>query len=149
MVVSSSCQHHNQLQPEGQQVEARRGGVTIPANKEMPMAGLNLVPAPRSLTESPGEFALPEPVYNVLQPHPAARDLFAAERFEIEVEALTGIPFHLAVAAEMVHREREIRAVFDETIQHDQGYRLTITPDGVELRAKTAAGTFYAFQTLT
>ena len=38
---------------------------------------------------------------------------------------------------------------FDETLEHEQGYRLTITDEQVSIRAKDAAGAFYGVMTLT
>src|ERR1035437_2741159 len=118
-----------------------------PRRKCMP--DVTLVPTPKSLQQNPGSFALPSQMFILLDPHAATRDLFAAERFEIEAEALTGTQFRIAVAADAVHPEAEIRVRFDDSIPHEQGYRLTIPPPAIELAAKTPAGTFYAFQTLT
>lgn len=41
-----------------------------------------------------------------------------------------------------------IRALRDKSIASAEGYRLAVKPGGVELRASTAAGIYYAFQTL-
>lgn len=112
------------------------------------MPQLHLLPQPRSLTFEKGAFSLRREMFIVLHPSPATRDLFAAERFEIEAESLCDTRFRIAVAAASVEPRREIRVLPDEAIGHEQGYRLRISPEGITLQARTAAGTFYAFQTL-
>ncbi len=114
------------------------------------MARLQLLPAPRSVDMTGGTFRLPPDVYIVLDPHATTRDIFAAERFVIEAESLTATRFHITMGTASVHSEQEIRACVDDAAGngHEQGYRLSITREGIEIAAPTAVGTFYAFQTL-
>src|SRR5437870_11596280 len=114
------------------------------------MAPLHLIPWPQSVSEAPGSLVLPDEMYILLSPHEAARDLFAAERFEIEAESLTHTQFHIAVGAVSVAPEREIRVTFDGAVAdgHQQGYALDIRGSGIEIRAASAAGTLSAFQPL-
>jgi hexosaminidase len=43
---------------------------------------------------------------------------------------------------------KEFRITFDPSITHDEGYQLNIEKDSLVIRAKTAQGAFYAFQSL-
>lgn len=45
-------------------------------------------------------------------------------------------------------QNNKIRFITDETIANDEGYQLTITPEHIEIRAKTDHGAFYAVQSL-
>ena len=109
------------------------------------MGAMHLIPTPRSVSEMSGAFILPERMHIVIQPNPngaRSRDLFGAERFEIEAETLTDTAIHIAMSATGVYPESEIRVVFSEQIAggHEQGYLLTIRKDGIEIRARAAAG---------
>jgi hexosaminidase len=42
-----------------------------------------------------------------------------------------------------------VELIRDNAVAHDQGYRLTISPTGVQVRASAPAGAFYAVTTLT
>jgi len=115
------------------------------------MPQLLLLPTPKSLTLTTGHYTLPKSLFISLESHPATRDIFAAERFIIEAEPLTGTAMHIAIvppnAAPISNNELRVR--FNDQIQHDQGYSLLITGGGgIEISARSAPGTFYAFQTL-
>ncbi|HVX84309.1 MAG TPA: glycoside hydrolase family 20 zincin-like fold domain-containing protein [Phycisphaerae bacterium] len=112
------------------------------------MPTLHLLPHPKSLTLAKGRFTLPAQMFILLHPDPATRDLFAAERFEIEAESLSATAFQIAVTTESTDPAAEIRVLPDPSLPHDQAYRLTIAPASITLHARTPAGTFYAFQTL-
>ena len=116
---------------------------------------MHLIPTPKYLSRHAGSLALPAEVFMVLPSHADhARNLFAAERFKSEAEALSGSRFHIAMGAG-VRPECEIRVVFDEGLAaelpveiRDQAYWLGITKSGIQLAARAPAGLFYAFQTL-
>jgi hypothetical protein len=124
------------------------------------MNTLHLVPTPKSVTPGNGTFPLPDNLWIVLSPearngadaNPGA--LFAAERFLLDAEPLTGTDFHLA-AGGGVNPAREIRVRLDPAAVsaapekvRPQAYRLTIASSGIEIAAGGAPGIFYAFQTL-
>lgn len=118
------------------------------------MPTLNLLPQPKELTFKTGDFKVPQLGWIVLEDSPAARDLFAGQRLARQLETVTATPWKVVrtarpeAAAPTGKAEGEIRCVADPAIPHDQGYRLIIQPRGVELRARSAAGMFYAMQTL-
>ncbi len=115
------------------------------------MAEQHLIPMPRSVKEGGGRLGLASEMYIVLEPRAEVRDVFAAERFAIEAAGLVTTEFRIAVTGVSVKPAREIRVRFDAEAGggHEQGYRLTITKQGVVIGARSSAGVFYAFQTLT
>ena len=99
-----------------------------------------LIP-PRRITPLPGRFAWPE------RPELVAAerdDLFSLRQLASELRAFQLKP-DITVDAE---GSCALRVVRDRRITHAEGYRLTVTPEGIELRARTAAGAFYGIQTL-
>ncbi|MGN6368091.1 MAG: beta-N-acetylhexosaminidase [Phycisphaerae bacterium] len=116
------------------------------------MNPLLLVPAPKSITPRPGRYTLPPRLFIALEDLPATRDIFAAERFILEAEPLTGTAMQIAIvppgSPPMAQPSEELRVRFNNQIEHDQAYTLQISPNGIEITACTAPGTFYAFQTL-
>lgn len=94
----------------------------------------------------------------------ATEELFPAERLARQLECATGVGWKLVRAvAETGPAGRgargrqagagrrgagEVRCVTDRGIRQEQGYRLRIGTDGVELGARTPEGMFYAMQTL-
>jgi hypothetical protein len=101
---------------------------------------LMLLPEPKKLELGGGYWKLPGNGVIVLEAHEATRDFFAARRL---ADRLPG-------AWKIVRGEEqgEIQCHFDGTIENREGYRLAITPNGVDIFARAAAGTFYAMQTL-
>jgi hypothetical protein len=117
--------------------------------KDFSMAKLELIPQPASCKLAPGAFGLPETAWIFLEDSPAARDWFAAERLARRLETATHRPWKIArFGGGQTPRQPGIVCLHDDAVTHDQGYRLTISPRGVTLRARTAAGMFYAMQTL-
>src|SRR3954468_23018503 len=107
-----------------------------------------LLPQPQKLRVKKGHFPVPGEMFVVIENHVAVRDLFAAERFVIQAESLTDASFRISVG-QGLDSAREIRVRFANGIQHEQGYQLVITDTGIEIRARSGAGAFYGFQTLT
>lgn len=115
-------------------------------------SNLLLIPTPKFVHLTKGTLTLPDTLYILLDPHPAARHILAAERLALELGALAGASARVAVSTSSVTPAAELRTHFDPAIPHDQGYRLTIAAGkkgGIDLYARTPAGMFYAFQTLT
>lgn len=112
------------------------------------MAVLALVPQPKSLRMGKGFFAVPRTGYIVLKPLAITRDIFPAQRLAGHLEEATGRTWKVTRAGEGVDAQAEIHCKHDAAIRHEQGYRLTISPRGVTLAARTAQGLFYAMQTL-
>jgi hypothetical protein len=116
------------------------------------MKPLLLLPAPKSINPGLGHYSLPPALFISLESHPATRDIFAAERFIIEAEPLTGTSMRIAIVppgtGPISNPAEELRVRFDQRIDHEQGYHLLIARTGIEITARTTSGTFYAFQTL-
>ena len=116
------------------------------------MKPLLLLPAPKSIKPGTGHYTLPKSLFLSLEDHPATRDIFAAERFILEAQPLTGTDMHIAIvppgSGPMTNPAEELRVRFGDQIEHEQGYSLLIARTGIEITARSAPGAFYAFQTL-
>src|SRR5579884_1475160 len=108
------------------------------------MAELLLLPVPKVVKRGGGDFSLSaKKMFVSLENHPATRDIFAAERFVIEAEPLLGVPLEIAVVpvgtGPVSNPVEEIRVVYHEKVQHEQGYTLLVSRSGIEIGARTAA----------
>lgn len=112
------------------------------------MVALYLLPQPKLLTLTGGTLRLPERGYILLEPHPATADLFPAERLAQQLEFMGAGQWQVTRDTGSVTPAAEIRCHFDASTTHEQAYRLTISRSGIDAYAGTAAGTFYALQTL-
>jgi hypothetical protein len=109
---------------------------------------LTLLPQPRSLTLTGGEYALASGRRIVLQAADASALLFGGQRLQAAL-ARAGVEWELSATA--AGPPGEIGAVLrlaPDKIAHPQGYTLAITPDGIVAEARTPAGLFYAVCTL-
>jgi hexosaminidase len=106
-----------------------------------------LLPVPREVRRGAGYFVLLKDVYVVMKGREEVRDVFAGEDFCRAARKVTGMRFHLVVG-EGMGKGGEIRVRFEEGVGHEQGYRLVIGKEGVEIAARTEAGVFYGLQTL-
>jgi hexosaminidase len=109
-----------------------------PAGKET--SALSLVPIPSKVTTRPGFFVLGAST-RVSAP---ASLRAVAERFRQEVSAATGLPLPAGSGA------GGIVLKLDPTLAKtlgDEGYRLSVSPRGVTVRAAAPAGIFYGLQT--
>jgi len=88
----------------------------------------------------PGRFAWPRPV-RLAWAEPADRLPLGQLRADLE---RMGLPARLTPAADGA----AVRLVRDPHIGGQEAYRLTVQPDGIELRAAAAAGAYYGLQTL-
>jgi len=105
---------------------------------------LRLLPEPRSVTLREGRFAFRAPVV-ISVAAGDAEDRFAAGLLAEEIAAATGTPGqvvdgrHGAIVLDRAGAPAELG---------EEGYRLDVQPSRVRLVARTAAGMFYAVQTL-
>jgi hypothetical protein len=113
---------------------------------------LRLIPAPRSLVRGTGGWAMPAKVVMTLPASQSNTGGWGAVEFGRRAGEVTGRRF---VAAKgpggggdiSVRLDAAMHATLADSIR-DQSYRLEIRPEGVEIAAPSAAGIFYAFQTL-
>lgn len=99
---------------------------------------VNLTPAPKQISVSDGTLSLP-PAFSIKADGLSAEMAAEITKFSAALTASTGIqtgsgPELFAVTA-------------DESIA-PEGYTLSVTADGVKIKASTPAGLFYAFQTV-
>lgn len=107
-------------------------------------AELRLVPLPRTVTMGAGVFPLRGELRIAVAAGDSA-DAFAAAALEEEIEARSGAKVRVVEGA-----EGEIVLARDAALADagDEGYRIEVKPGGVRATARTAAGLFYAVQTL-
>ncbi len=102
---------------------------------------VNITPLPREMTVGEGQYRLPKS-YTV-GAKPLADSLQAeALRFIDTIRKTTGCKGRLSK-----NEKADIRMNHDTSIAAE-GYRLSVTPDGIRISASTARGFFYGFQTL-
>lgn len=103
--------------------------------------GINIIPAPASLTVEAGKFKL-SPSTSFCVSSSEAR--VVAEFFASKLKGSTG--FALPVMEEA--KNGCISLSIDATLDlNEEGYQLRMTPDKVNILAKTAKGAFYGMQT--
>lgn len=102
--------------------------------------GINLIPAPVSLQQQDGKFALTSgTTFQASTPEAKA----VAEFFAKKLKNSTG--FNLAVNETAGDIVLNIDFALD---MNAEGYKLTVTPERIDITAKTAAGVFYGMQTV-
>ena len=103
-------------------------------------AGINLIPAPVSLSQQEGKFELSSNT-SFYAPTPEAKKV--AEFFAGKLKAATG--FNLSIS----EKEGDIELLIDPSMGiNEEGYQMKVTTNGVKINAKSAAGVFYGMQTL-
>jgi hexosaminidase len=113
-----------------------------PPAAEDPASSLAIVPIPASLTPKPGSFTLTAATR--IQAPAALRAI--AERFREGLAAATGFPLPVAAQA----GGSRIVVALDPRLQTalgDEGYRLSVSKQRVEIRGAKPAGVFYGLQT--
>ena len=102
--------------------------------------GINLIPAPVSLQQQEGKFELTSSA-TFKASTPEAKGV--AEFFVNKLKTSTG--FDLAIS----ETEGNIALNIDPALEmHAEGYKLVVTPAGIEITAKAPAGAFYGMQTV-
>jgi hexosaminidase len=119
---------------------------------DSPQAGLNLMPAPKSLERSPGRLAIQD-AFNVrLTGLRDARMHGAAARFLLRLQNRTGIPVSLSSSADAGSAALEIHCIGEgEPIQSanaDESYTLDVTDQGARLEAPSPIGILRGLETL-
>ena len=108
-----------------------------PADAQYP-----IIPYPAQLTPAPGHFII-TPATTIIHP--------AGPLFRNEANALNELFVHSfgkPLANGMPGSKKAIRLTYDSSIEAEEGYRLIITPVGMTVAARTAAGMFMAVQTI-
>ena len=102
--------------------------------------GINLIPAPVSLQQQDGKFNLTSgTTFQVTSEEGKAVATFFANK----LKSSTG--FDLAVS----ETEGDIKLVIDPALEmNEEGYKLEVTPQVINVTAKTPAGLFYGMQTV-
>ncbi len=100
----------------------------------------NLIPAPAQMTVGDGELTLPAR-FNVATTGLPAEMKAEAAKFVADINKATSLGATATDAAGLV-------TVGVDASLPAEGYTLTVTPQGVNIKAATAAGLFYAFQTV-
>ena len=102
--------------------------------------GINLIPTPVSLTQQEGKFELTSSAAFKAST-PEAKGV--AEFFANKLKTSTG--FDLAIS----ETSGNIAINVDPALEMNaEGYKLVVTPAGIEINAKTGAGAFYGMQTV-
>jgi len=106
----------------------------------------SIIPEPEKLVPADGSFTFS--VDTKLLVDKKSRTLLAAVAPLTErLQTAAGITLPL-IEKRKKSLHHFISVTLDPSIIADEGYRLTVTPDEVSLRARTAAGIFYAVQSL-
>ncbi len=103
---------------------------------------LNLIPKPNSITSKPGEFTLSDST--TINSAPELQSL--ADYLSAQLQHFTGLKLNLTTPGQ----EKggiSLKLNTDESLGME-GYELSISADGIQLRAHQPAGLFHAIQTL-
>jgi hypothetical protein len=102
-----------------------------------------LLPIPRRVEFRSGVFSLNQDAFILLQSEPAAL-LPAARRFQ----RLAELRWQLTASPATPPQKTGLRLRIANDLPHAQGYRLTVTPEGILIDAADSAGAFYGVCTL-
>lgn len=108
-----------------------------------------IIPKPVAVLPKEGTFTLTAKT-KVFSPKNDPGWAVAAEYLTLSLAPATGykLPAQAYNKAPKSPDENGIYLIRDEEIQHPEGYRLEVSPVNTVIRARTAAGAFYAVQTL-
>jgi len=108
-----------------------------------------LLPAPRHLAQQEGTLTLADGQLIALESADPQALRFAGARLQAALRQHAGLNWNL-IAGTAVPRQRigAILSVVPASTQHPQGYKMTISPQGIHVIASTPAGVFYAVVTL-
>lgn len=103
-----------------------------------------IIPHPQQITIGAGHFALDATTRIVAAPEAAGMAAYLAA----SLAPATGFTFETALTREDGQANTIHLALSPDATEHDEGYRLTVRPDGVTIAAATERGLFYGIQTL-
>lgn len=104
----------------------------------------HIIPQPAVLTSQKGQFVINENTVIVVNEQ-EGKAATVANLFLKKLQLVTG--YQLAIN----NKESDKNAIIftlDNTIQHEEGYALSVNSNRIIAKAKTAKGLFYAYQTL-
>ncbi len=105
----------------------------------------SIIPAPASASWGKGNFIFSDKTHILVSPLNSetkrSSDLLALLIMNPTGHTLTVAEGRKAVVGSVL-------MVLDPSVKNDEGYQLSVTPNGVTIYAKTAAGLFYAVQTI-
>jgi hexosaminidase len=104
-----------------------------------------IIPAPVSITELKGDFVFTEKSRIILSPMNNDTRL-AADFLALLVKNPTG--FEIPVSEGVKPAGNSVFMSLDTAVKNDEGYILTVTRKKIIIQAKSAAGLFYAVQTI-
>ncbi len=107
-----------------------------------------LLPCPRQLQLGNDFFGLPSAGFIALDAPDAQALRFAAGQIQEALHPLGATWELVAGLAGPAEQTRVVLSLVPGSVPHEQGYRLTITPDRITAVASQPAGIFYAVQTL-
>ena len=110
---------------------------------------LLLLPSPHKVEFSEGAYRLVNKRLILLEGADLPPLFFVARRFQAVLAQHTGLTWEI-VASPSIPQTRfglQLKVIHDE-VQHPQGYKLAITPQGIVIHAYDSAGAFYAISTL-
>jgi hexosaminidase len=120
-------------------------GGSIPQTIPYNMGMLNILPLPAELEQRPGEFRLS----NETTIQPDAANLWNANFLHDLLTPSSGYPLRIETGeAGKAGNGISLHLEAGLSVLGDEGYRLEIRTDGVELAAATPCGVFHAIQTL-
>lgn len=103
--------------------------------------GINIIPHPNHLTQNEGEFALKKKA-TIYASSPELKTV--GEYFAAKINASTG--YKISVTEQLA--DPGISLIIDQALDvNEEGYTLEVTPQEVQVRAKTPQGAFYGMQT--
>ncbi len=115
-------------------------GCSQPAEQAAYNKGINIIPAPASLTQNEGNFTLPKSV-TFYAPTQEAQTV--AGFFSTKIQTATG---YKQTVTDQSGSET-IALILDSAADTgEEGYELDVTPQGVMVKAQTPAGLFYGME---
>jgi hexosaminidase len=107
------------------------------------------LPAARRVTWLEGEFVLAEHTAVLLDPKHAQALRFAGTQYREVLQQVHGVSCEfIATSAAPGDDIALTLLIMPQAIQHPEGYRLRVTPDGIIIHGHDAAGVFYGVCTL-
>ncbi|MCB0643439.1 MAG: family 20 glycosylhydrolase, partial [Phaeodactylibacter sp.] len=101
-----------------------------------------VIPLPQSLSAQDGQFVLTQDLVITAAENPAVQKVL--DGFAAYLQQETG----LSISTSAEKGGAAVLFEIQETVEHPEGYALTITPEQVRVSAQTPQGLFYATQTL-